>query len=221
MHVQKIAAGLWRWTGRHPDWTPDQDWDPEVGCVYYEAADAILLIDPLVPPEDADRFWEALDSDVERCARPVHVLLTVHWHGRSAEAIRERYGAEVWAHEKVLTDEPREIEPTRTFTFGDTLPGGAVAHDAAHFLESIYWLATPGAVVCGDVVLGGPGGLKLCPEGWLGGSARHEDLRAALRPLLDLPVRHVLVSHGEPVLDGGHRELTRLLDPHALAPSAA
>jgi hypothetical protein len=32
-----------------------------------------------------------------------------------------------------------------------------------------------------------------------------------LRPLLDLPVEHVLVSHGAPVLGGGKAALERVL----------
>ncbi len=44
MQVQQITPGLWRWTAWHPEWKED------VGCVYYEGHDAIVLIDPLVPP---------------------------------------------------------------------------------------------------------------------------------------------------------------------------
>ncbi len=55
--------------------------------------------------------------------------------------------------------------------------------------------------------------LRMCPESWLRhlGGYTQEDLRAGLRPLLDLPVEMVLVSHGEPVLRGGHAELERAL----------
>ena len=60
MNVLEIERGLWRWTGLHPDWTPDEGgpdgWEREVGCVYYETPDAVVLTDPLVPPEDPDRF---------------------------------------------------------------------------------------------------------------------------------------------------------------------
>jgi hypothetical protein len=42
-------------------------------------------------------------------------------------------------------------------------------------------------------------------------------MRAALRPLLDLPIELILVSHGEPVLAGGREALARALQ----APSAA
>jgi hypothetical protein len=37
-------------------------------------------------------------------------------------------------------------------------------------------------------------------------------LRKALRPLLDLPVEMVLVSHGEPVLSSGREAIVRALD---------
>jgi hypothetical protein len=179
MRVQQIEPGLWRWTGRHPDWTDDQSWDPEVGSV-------------------------------QRLSLPLHVLLTVHWHGRSCEAMRERYGAEIWADERVLSDTPRETQPTRTFQPGDPLPGGAVAHDAVCFLETVYRLPGPRVVVFGDVVSGVDGGLRLCPEDWLGGGG-HAELKDALRPLLEHPIRHVLVSHGEPVLGDGADALAELL----------
>ena len=78
----EIAPGLWRWTGFHEEWKED------VGCVYFETEDGVVLIDPLVPPEDADRFWKALDRDVRRRDAPVHVLVTVFWHTRSAAAMR-------------------------------------------------------------------------------------------------------------------------------------
>ena len=52
--------------------------------------------------------------------------------------------------------------------------------------------------------------LRLCPERWLG-SRSHEDLKESLRPLLELPVEQVLVSHGEPVLRDGNRLLGELL----------
>ena len=92
--MDDVVPGLWRWTGEHPDWTPEADWPQEVGSVYYEAPDAIVLFDPLVPPEDAERFWAALDGDVERACKPVAVLLTTESHARSRDAIVERYGTE-------------------------------------------------------------------------------------------------------------------------------
>src|SRR5215207_2769711 len=38
MDVEKIAPGLWRWTASHPEWTPDEDWPQQVGCIDYVLA---------------------------------------------------------------------------------------------------------------------------------------------------------------------------------------
>jgi glyoxylase-like metal-dependent hydrolase (beta-lactamase superfamily II) len=191
VRVQKVASGLWRWTGRHPKWKPSDagpdGWGEEVGCVYYHAPDAVVLVDPLAPPEDEERFWAALDRDVERAGKPVRILLTVSWHGRSAEGVAKRYGA--------ATDGP--------------LPAGVEAHAAPAGEETVYRLPEHGALVFGDVVLGADGGVRLCPESWLEGTL--DQLRNELRPLLELPVERLLVSHGEPVLEGGHAALARAL----------
>ena len=55
MEVTRIADGLWRWSTYYGEWRD------EVGSVYVEADDAIVLIDPLVPEErdEAERFWRA------------------------------------------------------------------------------------------------------------------------------------------------------------------
>jgi glyoxylase-like metal-dependent hydrolase (beta-lactamase superfamily II) len=81
----------------------------------------------------------------------------------------------------------------------------------------VYWLPRQRSLVVGDVLLGAGAkpratndALRLCPERWLA-NATHEDLRETLRPLLELPISRVLVSHGEPVLRGGRGALERLL----------
>jgi glyoxylase-like metal-dependent hydrolase (beta-lactamase superfamily II) len=193
MRVEELSRGLWRWTGLHPEWTPEQGgpegWEQEVGCVYYEAPDTVVLVDPLVPPEDEERFWRALDCDVERVGKPVRVLLTVHWHARSAAAIAARYGGEV----------------------GGDLPRGVEGHHAVHFDETVFWIPEHGALLFGDVVLGAAGGgVRLCPESWLE-NASHAELKEALRPLLGLPVERLLVSHSEPVLEDGRAALALAL----------
>jgi glyoxylase-like metal-dependent hydrolase (beta-lactamase superfamily II) len=192
VRVQEVVPGLWRWTGLHPEWKPadagPEGWDQEVGCVYYEAPDAVVLVDPLAPPEDEGRFWRALDRDVERSGKPVRILLTVSWHGRSVEAVAKRYGA--------ATEGP--------------LPSGVEARTMTASGETAYWLPAHGALVFGDVVLGVEGGVRLCPESWLDGTLAQ--LKDDLRPLLELPVERLLVSHGEPVLEGGRAALVRALD---------
>jgi glyoxylase-like metal-dependent hydrolase (beta-lactamase superfamily II) len=187
MDVQEVAPGLWRWTAPHPDWQEGADWQREVGCVYVEAHDATVLIDPLVPPE-SERFFEALDRDVERRRLPVSILLTCAWHGRSSGELAERYGG------------PTEVSADDVV---------ALPFPIAH--ETMYWLPDHRALVTGDSLMGdGRGGIAVCPETWLEGNAP-ELLRRDLRSLLDLPVERVLVSHGEPVLADGRAALEAAL----------
>ena len=188
MNVAELAPGLWRWAAPHPDWTDAEEWPQEVGSVYYEAPDATVLFDPLVPAE-RDRFFAALDRDVERRGLPVTLLLTVEWHARSSDELRERYNA------------------------GADLPAGVEPFAIPEVDETLWWLPEHRALVAGDVLLGSEnGGVRVCPDSWLDGRSTPASVRDALRPLLDLPVERVLVSHGDPVLEHGRVALERALN---------
>jgi glyoxylase-like metal-dependent hydrolase (beta-lactamase superfamily II) len=97
---------------------------------------------------------------------------------------------------------------TDVFRAGDELPAEIRALQTARSAEVVYWLPEQRAVAVGDVLLGSP--LRLCPERWLG-KPTHDDLRASLRPVLELPLERVLVSHGEPVLRDAGATLAALL----------
>jgi glyoxylase-like metal-dependent hydrolase (beta-lactamase superfamily II) len=210
MDVVRIDEGLWRWSTRYGEWGED------VGCLYVEAEDAVVLIDPLVPeePDEETRFWHALDRDVRRSGAPVHVLVTVFWHTRSAAQMVARYDAQVHAVTRARGAIARRAGVVHdAFRGGATLPGGIVAVPTARSTEVVFWLPAHRALATGDVILGGDaGGLRLCPVSWLPSGIDHARLRDSLRPLLDLPVERVLVSHGEPVLRDGHAALARLLE---------
>ena len=187
MTTSELATGLWRWTALHPDWKQGYDWDEEVACVYYEAADATVLIDPLVPAE-RELFFEALDRDVARRGLLVEILLTVPWHERSAGELEERYGARRGGS-----------------------PSGVVALPFPLVEETMFWLPDHSALVTGDSLMGdGRGGITVCPDTWLEGDTPAL-LRGELRSLLDLPIELVLLSHGEPVLADGHAALEQAL----------
>jgi hypothetical protein len=72
----------------------------------------------------------------------------------------------------------------------------------------VFWLPQYRALVAGDVIIGRAHGLEV-PQAWL--EERHHATVAALRPLLELPVERVLVTHGEPVLEDGYEALERAL----------
>jgi hypothetical protein len=159
--------------------------------VYWEARDAVVLIDPLVPtePGDADCFWQALDADVERVGLPVEILLTSPRHMRSSGEIASRYHGTLPGG-------------------GDTLPAGVVELAAAgRGTEVVIWLPGPCALVVGDVLVGNEAAaVGLEPKLWLGDALAAD--RRSLAPLLELPVERILVSHGEPVLAGAREALT-------------
>jgi hypothetical protein len=194
MEMQQLARGLWRWTAPHPEWEPNPkkdspaDWPQLVGSVAYERDGTLVLVDPLVP----DRGWRALDRLAQ--GKRVHVLTTLAFHRRSREAVRERYGA--------------ETSNART-----KLPDGVETIEIRNAGERMVWIPEHGALVPGDRILGAArGGLRVCPDSWLGYLGGRTDparLRTELRKLLDLPVRSVLVSHGEPVLRDAKRKLRR------------
>ena len=199
MDVRELQPGLWRWTGEHPDWDHAEHWGPEVGSVYAELPDAVVLVDPLVPADGEAAFWEAFDRDVERSGSPVHVLLTVHWHERSVEAVLGRYGATLW----------RPEDPVE-------LPAGveAIVVEGADWKEAAFFLRPFGALVAGDLLIGTADGVEL-PLTWFP-VAEQDWVRTALKAdlrsrLLELPIELVLVSHGEPVLENGRAALERAL----------
>jgi len=106
----------------------------------------------------------------------------------------------------------RGVEVTDPFEVGEELPGGVRGFETARDGEVVYWLPSERALVVGDVLLGAGAWpratddpLRLCPARWVA-PATLDDLRASLRPLLDLPVERILVSHGSPVwADGAAR----------------
>jgi glyoxylase-like metal-dependent hydrolase (beta-lactamase superfamily II) len=190
--VARIADGLWRWTTRHPDWSPGEEWGPDVGSVYWETEDSVVLVDPLVPTDEEDRarFLDALDRDVQRLGRPVVVLLTCEWHGRSADELAARYGGRV---HQPFEDAAR--------------PAGVEAIGSPAAQEVVYWLSGARAAVPGDTLLGSEAGVMFCPAAWLEGRGGLAGLTRDLTPLLELPVEHVLTTHGPPVLGGGRPAL--------------
>ena len=144
MEVEQIAEGLWRWV-------VDDGAGGVVASTYLEAPDAIVLVDPVLPPpgEELERFWRALDRDASRSDAPLHVIAT----GRRAaggSAIRLRYpGTRLW--------------PAGAFSPADDLPGGVSAWpvNAEGGTQSLLWIPAHAALVAGSVLVGADGGLRV------------------------------------------------------------
>jgi hypothetical protein len=188
----RIGEGLWRWTAEHPNWEnwPDHEREPpEVGCVYYEADDATVLIDPLIPAGEEDELFRHLDADVERRGLPVVILLTAEWHRRSADELASRYDARVGgAPPEGVEEIPIE---------------GAEERQVAYFIRPHATL-----VVCEIFAVDVEGELRVGKSPAL---KRPEELEASLDRIMELPIERLLVSHGEPVLEDAKARMAEAL----------
>jgi len=192
MEAFPVAEGLWRWTAVHPRWAqwPNHEREaPEVGCVYFEAEDATVLVDPLVPAGEEDDFFRHLDADVERRALPVVILLTAEWHRRSADELAVRYDARIGGAP------PAGVE---------AIPiEGADERQVAYFIRPHATL-----VVCEIFVVDISGALRVAKSPAL---ERPDELAATLDRIMELPIERLLVSHGEPVLEDAKARMAEAL----------
>jgi glyoxylase-like metal-dependent hydrolase (beta-lactamase superfamily II) len=182
MEAQRIADGLWRWTALHPKW------GEEVGCVYYEADDATVLIDPLVPRDEEEDFFRHLDADVERRGLPVVILLTCEWHRRSTDELTERYRARIGG------ELPADVEEFPI--------AGADERQVAYFIRPHQ------ALVVAEIFATDSGELEARPSPAV---ERPDELEGSLNRLMELPVERLLVSHGKVVLEDARARMAEAL----------
>ncbi|MDX6635497.1 MAG: hypothetical protein QOF06_1700 [Solirubrobacterales bacterium] len=208
---EELRPGLWRWTAHH------EEWKKEVAAFAVATDGELVLVDPLLVGE----HWDQLEGELG--GRRLHVLLTIHWHARSAAEVANRFpDTHIWAHSRNRAAVARRASVTDVFRVGDELPAGLVALEARPRSEVLLWEPRSRALIAGDALLGDGergAGLHTCPASWLPQSTDLEDLRGALRPALDLPIELVLPSHGAPVLSGAKEALALVATPAAPVPS--
>ncbi|MFL5918229.1 MAG: hypothetical protein ACJ74X_05830 [Gaiellaceae bacterium] len=132
--MQELAGGLWTWTGRHPEWTGNPHWGPEVRSYALQTDEGVILFDPISVPDELMR-----DTKVQ-------VVLTAEWHDRDAKQL----GAPICGDDlpKDVTAQPAFFPGERTLwipaqnalVVGDSLPDGGAMPDA--WLESEWAKAT-------------------------------------------------------------------------------
>jgi len=179
--MQELRPGLWTWTAPHPDWTEDQGgpdgWGRDVRSYAYDSGGCLVLFDPIAAPTLIEGLVESQD---------VAVVLTCKWHRRSADECAERFGAHVYDG-----------------AAGDELPGDVEARPGAYDEEVLLWIPAQRALVVGDAFIGAGGhGVRVQPDSWLGDGRTHDGLRESLRPILELPIDLVLLTHGDAVENG-------------------
>jgi glyoxylase-like metal-dependent hydrolase (beta-lactamase superfamily II) len=211
---EKLTKGLWRWTARHPEWHPGE-FGSEVASFALRTGKDTVLIDPLLP-SDPD---PVLDLIGRKLGKRLTILITIPYHVRSSEEIRERFKGDaevsIWGHEacrKRLKDDSgfHAIEP------GNDLPVGASAYEIGNprRFETPLLLPSHRALVFGDAVAEVDGRLRVwAPKSVDDGveSFYRTRFNPTLEPLLKLDFDRVLVTHGQPVLDRGRKELKKAL----------
>jgi hypothetical protein len=212
---RELAPGLWHWTARHPEWHPG-DFGREVASYLVAAGADTLLIDPLLPHEP-----EPVLTMIDRVAGDrLSVLVTIPYHVRSAEAVRERRGGRgetaIWGHPAVA-ERLADASAFATIEPGAPLPGGATAHRIGRprRYEMPIHLPSHRALAFGDAVVAVDGELRLWSQEQVDERRARwyaERFAPTLRPLLELDPERILVTHGEPVLADGAAALAAALD---------
>ena len=184
--MRELQTGLWHWEASHPDWKPEADWGPVVSSYAIDDGERFLLFDPLAPPSLVDELASG--------RHPV-VVLTCPWHRRDTRSVVERLGAEVFVPPPDEGD-PEPVEGD-VFRAGDRLPVGVQAFPGMEPNDLVLWVEGSKALITGDTLIDRGSGLEF-PTDWANKGVPAEQILAGLRPLLDLPVEHVLPTHGAP-----------------------
>jgi glyoxylase-like metal-dependent hydrolase (beta-lactamase superfamily II) len=209
--MDELAPGVLHWQAPHPDWQPEEPWDPNVSSYAIDDGERLLLFDPLgVPGELGERAAD----------RNTSIVLTAPWHERDAETLVERLGAPVYTplpdtaeylmkRYGITAEQAGEGSPdvvwllkegkgdARPYSAGDRLSVGVEAFPGQKPNDMVLWIESHGAVVAGDTLVDFGDGLHINPR-WLDPDVTREQVVAGLRPLLDLPVQHMLATHGGP-----------------------
>ena len=206
-----LRPGVWHWKAPHPDWRPSEPWDQNVSSYAIDDDGRLLLFDPLGVPGEL----EALAVE-----RETAIVLTAPWHERDAEQLVERLDVPVFTP---LPDSAEYLMETygltaeqagdgspdvvwllrekkgeaRVYSPGDRLPFGADVLPGHKPNDTVLWMESQQAVLSGDTLVDFGRGLEI-NERWLRPGMTREQIAEQLRPLLELPVEHVLATHGGP-----------------------
>jgi glyoxylase-like metal-dependent hydrolase (beta-lactamase superfamily II) len=210
--MRELAPGLWHWQARHPDWESSEPWDPNVSSYAVDDGEHLLLFDPLGVPDEIEQ--RAVD-------RETAIVLTAPWHERDSETLVERLGVPVYTARPdsaqflmdtygITAEQAGDGSPdvvwllkegkgeARVYEAGDRLPGGIEAFQGHKPNDLVLWIPSKRAVVSGDTLVDFGDGLEI-NERWLEmHRVTREQVLEGLRPLLELPVEHVLATHGGP-----------------------
>lgn len=218
MKPAEIAPGLLRWSARHPDWHPGE-FGALVESYAAVADDDLLLIDPLVPADDPEPVLEVLDA---RLAQRVAILITIGYHVRSAQALHERWHGDLPVTIHGPPQAGRRLQGKAAVAFSELAPDADGPAGVRTFRigrpvrgERPIWLPSHSALAFGDALVANPQGeLRMWTQEPLTDKTigfYRDRFAPTLQPLLALPVKRVLVTHGAPILTGGKAALRQAI----------
>jgi glyoxylase-like metal-dependent hydrolase (beta-lactamase superfamily II) len=209
--VRELEPGLWHWKAPHPQWRPNEPWDQAVSSYATEDGRRLLLFDPIAPPAEV----EQLAAD-----RKTAIVLTAPWHERDARSLVERLGVPVFTPLPDTAEQLMEtygltaeqagdgspdvvwllkegIGEANVYAAGDRLEVGVEAFPGQKPNDMVLLVESRRAVIAGDTLVDFGHGLEINPR-WLGPDMTAAQVADGLRPLLEVPVEHVLATHGGP-----------------------
>jgi glyoxylase-like metal-dependent hydrolase (beta-lactamase superfamily II) len=209
--MRELRPGLWHWQAPHPQWESTEPWGPEVSSYAIDDGERLLFFDPIAPPSELESL---------AASRETAIVLTCPWHERDSQGLVEGLGVPVYTplpdtaedlmRKWGLTAEQagdgspdvvwllkEGIGEARPYAAGDRLDIGIEVFPGEKPNDTVLWVASHGAVVAGDTLVDFGSGLEINPR-WLDDDMPREQVVEGLRPLLDLPVEHMLATHGVP-----------------------
>lgn len=201
--MQEVLPGIYRWSW----FSQEKGYDFNGHFVVSDhppQAERVIIDPPPISPEDQE--WLTKQGAVT-C-----VILTNRDHVREAQAIRTRFSAKVFIHEK---DAPLvEIKADKTYREGDRLPGGLVAvhvpNNKSPGETALFLDRGRGVLFLGDALVGKPAGqLNLMPADKYADAAK---AREGIRVLLEYHYDAVLVGDGSSILTGGRQAVEQFLE---------
>jgi glyoxylase-like metal-dependent hydrolase (beta-lactamase superfamily II) len=209
--MNELRPGLWHWESPHPQWRPSEPWGPEVSSYAIDDGRRLLLFDPQPVP-----------SKIEELAaeRETAVVLTAPWHERDSRSLVERLGVPVYTPLPDTADYLMQkygitaeqagdgspdvvwllkegIGEAHPYRAGDRLDVGVDAFPGQKPNDMVLWIESHRAVIAGDTLVDFGSGLHINPR-WIDPDMTREQVVEGLRPLLGLPVEHMLATHGGP-----------------------
>ena len=199
--LEELKPGMWVWKARHPFWNEGDDYPQIVISTFVESGGETVVVDPLAPSLDSIGLWDRLDRNP-----PTIVIATMPDHIRDIDLFSHRYKAKAYGPLVFFQEQVpnAEISPAIWET---ELPGKIVPlYDARGRAETPLYFPEHKTIVFGDALTERNGELRVWDSPW------HEKWELpALRDMLNLPFKNVVVSHCEQKSFHTRREFEKAL----------